>query len=86
MRSAEKTFTTEDLFIDPLQAQFMPKHHQSRTGASHDGPVIILLDAHRSYTTVGLIAYAGSQNSTARLVAHQSALRLGCLQCIQDAA
>jgi hypothetical protein len=71
MRHAPKTFTTEVLFIDWLQAQFVPKTDQLCIKANCDGHIILLLDGRASHTTPRRIAYTSSQKTMiVRLVAH----------------
>jgi hypothetical protein len=42
MRTADKTFTTEVLFIDWLHTQFLLKNYQLRQKANYDGPIILM--------------------------------------------
>jgi hypothetical protein len=53
MRSAEKTFITEIMFIDWLQTQFIPKNDQLRIKAHYDGSIVLLIDGHAVSVVLG---------------------------------
>jgi hypothetical protein len=73
VRTAQKTFTTEVLFIDWLQNVFIPKVNHLGESAKDDGKVVLILDDHISHATPRVIAFAGSQKlSLIRLVPHSS--------------
>jgi hypothetical protein len=73
VRTAQRTFITEVLFIDWLQNVFIPKVNHLRERAKYDGKVVLILDGHASHVTPRVIAFAGSQKlSLIRLVPHSS--------------
>jgi hypothetical protein len=73
MKSAEKMFITDVLFIDWLQTQFIPKNDQFHIKAHYDGPIVLLIGGHASRITPRIVAYAGSQPIILiGLVAHSS--------------
>jgi hypothetical protein len=73
MKSTEKTFITDVLFIDRVQTQFIPKNDQFRIRAHCDGPIVLLTDGHASHITPRIVAYADSQPIILiKLVAHSS--------------
>jgi hypothetical protein len=58
MRSAEKTFMTEVLFIDRLQTLFIPKNNQLGIKAHYDGLIVLLIDGHAGHITPCIVAHA----------------------------
>jgi hypothetical protein len=73
MRSAEKTFMTEVLFIDWLQTQFIPKNDRMRIKVHSDGRLVLLIDGYASHIPPRVVVHAGSQRIILiRSVAHSS--------------
>jgi hypothetical protein len=72
MRTADKTFITEVLFIDWLQTQFIQKNYQLCQKANYDGPIILPLDGYPSHVTLRVLAYVGRQKIIIQLVPHSS--------------
>jgi hypothetical protein len=61
MKSGEKSFITEVLFIIWLQMQFIPKYDQLRIKAHYDRAILVLVGGHASHIPPRVVAYADSQ-------------------------
>jgi hypothetical protein len=61
IRNSVKSLMTEVLFIDWLQAQFVPKTDDLRRKIDYDEPIILLVDSDTSDITSRVLAYTASQ-------------------------
>jgi hypothetical protein len=81
IRDSVNTFMTEVLFIDSLQAQFIPKNNELHRKRDYDGPIILLVDGHKSHITAGfllLLLLRRSLPSSWSLTHHTSADHWTC--------
>jgi hypothetical protein len=81
MRTADKTFITEVLFIDWLETQFIPKNYQLRQKANHDGPIILLLAGQSCNSPrIGICRLPKNHHTAcAAFLAHHSTTRFMCI-------
>jgi transposase len=56
IRTAPRTFITEELFIDWLENVFLPKIQSLRPRFSYDGPAVLLVDGHSTHVTPRVVA------------------------------